>query len=334
MALARNLADLPTPAKTSDGGRAPDSEPRFVQALVEGWREMDGGPKPRAVEGSRFRHSDAGKCARAIAYAALEVPDSNPMDLSGWWNTGLGTVIHEAWQHQLRRRYPDAEIEPKVKLGQGSGHIDAVVTLPEGGPWVSMPETDAGEHSGFLDKKVCIELKSIGGFAYKLAIGERGAPQGPKHEHIVQAALNALAVDADEAVIAYLSKEAVSVAIAQRKNLSELTRFCAEWTFPREEYLPIAEAELRRVDGILALLDQGELPARKFPGDELPAGHVITDPKSGQWQVLGDDGMILNAGSWWACGYCRWQDRCIGTAAGRQPIAEVEVTLGLRTEAA
>lgn len=305
MPLARDLSDLPTAARTRSDGCPPDETPRFVQALVEAWAAVDD-DKPRAFPDSRFRHSDAGKCARAIAYAALDLPASNPMDLSGTWNTNLGTIVHEAWQEALAARYPDADIEPKVRTDAGSGHIDAVV------------DTD--------DKRIAVELKTIGGFAYKLAVGERGAAQGPKHEHIVQAALNALAVDADEAVIAYLSKEAISVDAAKRKGIGELGRFCAEWTFDRDAYMPVALAEIARVQGILNLLDEGQLPARKIP--DLPTGAVVTDPASGQWRVTDDDGRILDAGTFWMCGYCRFQDTCARTPEGRVAIDEVAVVLG------
>jgi hypothetical protein len=304
MAIKNNLSHLPTPTKSGSTAMPPDTDPRFVQVLAEGWAELDGGPKPRAFEDTRFRHSDAGKCARAIAYAALDVPDTDPMDLSGFWATGLGTIVHEAWQTQLQRRYPDAEIEPKVRVGQGSGHIDAVIRHDNG-------------------PTVAVELKTVGGFAYKMAVGERGAPKGPKHEHIVQAALNGLAVDADEVVIAYLSKESISVNAAARKGIGELARFCAEWTITREVFEPIATAELARVDGILALLDEDTLPARKIPDPELPTGAVITDPATGQWRQYGAEGEVLDAGSWWACGYCRWQTVCAGTEPGGSPVAQV-----------
>lgn len=310
MPLARNLSDLPTPAVTREDGFPPDAEPRFVQALVECWAELDDGEKPRAFEDTRFRHSDAGKCARYIAYAALDLPASDPMDLAGRWNVGLGTVIHEAWQQQLLRRYPDADIEPKVRTDAGSGHIDAVI------------DTDS--------KRIAVELKTIGGFAYRVAVGERGAPQGPKHEHIVQAALNALAVDADEAVVAYLSKEAISVNAAQRKGIGELARFCAEWTFPRDAYMPVALAEIARVTGILELLDEGTLPARRMADPALPKGHLIVDPSSGLWTVTDEQGRITDTDVWWACGYCKYQTLCTETPAGRAPIADVEVVVKAR----
>lgn len=303
MAL-NDLSHLPRAEKPQAEGLAPDAEPRFVQLLVERWAETADNDKPRAFDDTRFRHSDAGKCARAVAYAALDLPSTNPMDLSGTWNTRLGTLIHEAWQEALAAKYPNADIEPKVRIGQGSGHIDATV------------------HED--DKTTVVELKTIGGFAFKMAVGERGAAQGPKSEHIIQAALNGAAVDADEVVIAYLSKEAISVNVAQRKGFDEIGRFCAEWTFTREQYEPIANEEIKRVTGILDLLDEGTLPKRTIPGGELPPGHEITDPRTGQWRVE-RNGQVTDVGTWWACGYCRFQDLCVKTSPGRIPVSTVTV---------
>lgn len=311
MALQRDLSSLPKPTTRNATAWAPDAEPRFVQLLAQKWAAADtaAGPKARATEQARFRHSDAGKCARAIAFAALDLAPSNPMDLTGTWATRLGTVIHEAWQEALAERYPDALIEPKVSTvgGQGAGHLDAVIYLggdqfrPDEPKWT-----------------IAFELKSVGGYAWKMAVGDRGAAQGPKHEHIVQAALNGKAVDADEIVLGYLSKEAISVGIAARKGFSELGRFCGEWSMTREEYLPYADAEERRISGILTLLDDGQLPARVIPSPELPKGHEIVDPSKGLWTVTDHEtGAMTDTGAAWNCSYCAHQDRCSATPSGR-----------------
>lgn len=315
MPIARDLSDLPAPAKTREDGCPPDAEPRFVHLLAEHWAAENAERDANYKRRTRFHLSDAGKCARAIAYAALEVPSSNPMDLTGIHNTRIGTEIHNAWQAVVRAKYPEAQVEPRHVIldGDGSGYSDLVLTL---------------------DKVIAFELKSIGGFGYKLAVGERGAAQGPKFEHLVQGALNAQAADADELVIGYLSKEAISVNVAQRKGFTELQRFCAEWTFTREQYEPIAEAELNRVARILAMLDEGTLPARKIPGGELPPGAVITDPSTGQWRVHDGAGGIVDAGTFWMCSYCRWQDSCAQTSTGRQAVSEVAVVLGIGERAA
>lgn len=307
VALQADLSHLPRPQQDRPTGLAPDTEPRYVHLLVDKWHQanVEAGPKPRATATARFRHSDAGKCARAVAFAALDLPPTNPMDMAGTWATSLGTLLHEAWQEAILDTYPDAEIEPKVSTidGEGAGHIDAV--FPDG-------------------RKVAFELKSVGGFAFKQAIGERSAAHGPKAEHITQCALNAVAVDADEMVIGYLSKEAISVGIAQRKGISELGRFCAEWTFTREQFEPIAAAEMMRVRGILALVDAGKLPARKFPSGELPDGAEIVDPSTGRWEVLDRaSGALVDTGTFWACGYCPHQTRCAATGSGRVELAEV-----------
>lgn len=314
MALAKDLSDLPSAASLAADGFPPDAESRFVHLLADQWKADNDARDSDYQRRNRFHLSDAGKCARAIAYAALEVPATNPMDLTGIHNTRIGSIIHEAWQDVIRARYPHAEIEPRFVIldGDGSGYSDLVTT------WEG--------------RKVSVELKTLGGFAYKMAIGERGAPQGPKAEHLAQGALNAKAADADELVIAYLAKEVISVNVAKRKKLSELHRFCAEWTLTREQYMPIAEAEERRVAGILGLLDEGVLPARRFPVGELPEGHRIVRPEMGAWEVKNEDGEILDAGTFWACAYCKFQDACATTSADRQPIAEVAVTLGLATQ--
>lgn len=303
--LAADLSDLPRPARTTDDGWAPDPAPRFVHLLADQWQRdnTERGPKQRAHSDARFRHSDAGKCARAVALAALNVPPSDPMDLTGVWNTSLGTLVHDAWQAVIADRYPDAQIEPKVQTinGEGAGHIDAV--FPDG-------------------TTIAFELKTCGGFAYKMAVGERGTPQGPKLEHQIQAALNGKAVDADEVVIGYLSKEAVSVNAAKRNNLSELGRFCAEWTMTRDEYMPVADAEEARVSGILALLDEGTLPARKIPAADVPSGATIVDPRTGRWELRNQTGQVEDTGSYWGCGYCNFCTLCAGHESGRCDIPE------------
>lgn len=316
MALARDLSTLPAAAgRTRGDGWPPDPTPRFAHLLAAAWDEahLQAGPKPRATQRARFRHSDAGKCARAIAYAALNLPDSDPMDLTGVWNTRLGTLVHDAWQAALQAELGDAVTVEEVVTsldGDGAGHIDAVI------------RTDA--------KVVAYELKTIGGFGFKGAIGaaRKGTPaEGPKHEHVVQAALNGAAIDADEVVIGYLGKETLSVNAARTHGRDVLGRFVAEWTLTRDDYEPVAAAEHARVAGILRLLDDGQLPARKIPSPDLPRGAVIVDAKAGRWEQRNTDDQIVDTGSYWGCGYCRYQTMCTGTPADRCS-TDVVVELG------
>ena len=305
MAIKRDLSDLP-PAN----GLTPDEQPRFISVLVDEWAESRDDDKPTA-NGTPFRHSDAGKCARAISYTAAGIPRSDPMDITGVWNTSLGTLIHEQWQEALQARYPDAEVEVTCSMvgADGSGHIDAVI------------RTD--------DRTICYELKSCGGFAFKAAVGaaRKGTPaEGPKAAHLLQAALNGRAVDADEVIVGYLAKECISANVARRFGITDdVGRFAAEWTLTRQQYEPLADLEAERVAGILALVADGRLAARKSP--EMPVGAEVDDPQTGAWvQWVNDedgDRVLNDSGSTWECDYCSFQTVCMTTEAGRIPIDTV-----------
>lgn len=318
----KDLSELPK-ARSGRTGLLPDAEPRFIQCLVEAWaRDLDDN-KPTAL-GTPFRHSDAGGCGRAITYTAAGIPASDPMDLSGVWNVGLGQRLHDLWQAELLARYPGAEVEVKVATigADGSGHIDAVIRQV----YTCVEDDDHPK-----EWVTAYELKSIGGWGYKASIGlAKGPAEGPKTSHLLQSSLNGLGVDADEVVIGYLAKEAVSKAIADNKNLSELERFCCEWTFTREQYEPLARDEAKRIDGLLGLVKDGTLGRRNVPHEMKPAAE-IQDPTTGAWTIE-RDGTTHAAGKYWGCSYCRFQSICVRTGPGRIPVAEavaVAVALGL-----
>lgn len=334
MPVNRDLSSLPRANDAAGQGWVPDSTPRFGQLLAEAWRSQHPDLE-HAVEGSRFRHSDAGACSRAVAYASLKVPESNPMDLAGFFIAEQGTMIHRAMQQVLKEHWgPDCAIE--VVAGTHgdwhSGHIDVVLTL-------MVREQD----DSATPLTIAMEIKSVDGYKFKLSIGNRGPAQGPSWQHTLQAALNAAAIDADEAVVLYLARGAVSIQEAARKNLDELDRFMAEWTQTRDEYLPLAEVELRRIKGILDLLDGefvtkegdqvvGMLPARKIPDPEMQ-GNLIVDPRKGSWIAKDAEGLVVDAGETWQCAYCRWQDVCTLTPAERAPLTpQLRMTLGLTPE--
>lgn len=318
MPVERDLSGLPRPSDgqaRTDGWR-PDPSPRFGPLLVEAWHAEADDDLPNAVEGARFRHSDAGACSRALAYAALGVPASDPMDPAGHFITRQGTYIHEEFQRVIAAHADaigdNADNEVKVGGGDMGGHIDTVY-----------------EDCGQL-KVTAIEIKSVDGYPYKLAIGERGEP-GPKWEHVVQCALNAKARNADEAVLVYYARGAISVQAQKRrpKLISDMGRVTCEWTMPRDVYEWIAERETTRVTAILGLVDDGILPARKIPGppsgmpgmeDPLPANHLITSPATGTWASFNDDGYVEMSGTTWQCAYCRWQTTCSSLPADRCPV--------------
>lgn len=153
-----------------------------------------------------------------------------------------------------------------------------------------------------------IELKTINGFGAKLAIGARGPAEGPRSSAILQGALNGLASGAGEVVVVYLSLENLSPREFQKiGGHFSWQKFCAEWTFPSELFLPMAIREVNRMKRILEIIDEGQLPPRSVP--DLPQGARIVDPRRGTWQIS-QDGAITDAGSTWMCGYCSFTERC------------------------
>lgn len=319
MPINRSLDDLP-PASGSSAvasGWAPDP-PRFAHLLAEKWQREDQaeGPRPHAVAGTRFRHSDAGKCARAISYTAAGIERSDPMDLTGHWNTRLGTMIHDAWQEALQEAYPHAQVEVKVRPEEfASGHIDATIELEQPSP------LDPNE-----PWTIAYELKTVGGYKFKAAVGKvrRGTPpEGPSNEHVLQAAINGLAVNADEVIVGYLAKETLSKTY---DDVPDALKFAAEWTLDRATYEPLARKELERIEGILSLVDDGELAARKVPG--VPG--EIEDPTISRWVKRAPtdigQGAIIDTGSIWNgtyCTYCAYFSLCRQTASGRVPVEQV-----------
>lgn len=268
----------------------PVSRPLLTDALVSKIHAAneEAGQKERAFPTS-FRHSDAGGCARKLAYAMLELETSNPPDLAGEWVMGLGTIIHELVQEALHDRFGSScEVEVKVRHGSlSSGHIDAVI---KGVP-------DIGT--------IAYELKTKGGFGFDKAIGiNRKAyaltfPEGPGSGAQIQGALNAAAVDADLLVIGVIGLESISKQLAARVGFDDLQRFIAEWHYPKSVYLPWASQEITRFKEIEAHVLRDQLPDRIVINEHAP--------------------MRLNPNTdrpAWQCVYCAYAYQCIEDGPG------------------
>ena len=131
---------------------------------------------------------------------------------------------------------------------------------------------------------------------------------------VVQASLNALAHDADTAVVIYLPMGSVSRSAIQKAKLPALVQEGVTWTYSREEYTPIAERELARMERIVDLvLGDGTLAPRAVghpENNEIPHDAEIVDPDTGKWQSEG------GAGTWWRCSYCSMREACIEAGPG------------------
>jgi hypothetical protein len=311
MTIKRSLDDsLPTGSSTTASGWAPDPAPRWAHLLAEKWQcENEAERTTHVSSGALFRASDAGSCARKLAYRAAGIAETDPMDLTGHWNTRIGSWIHDQWQQAMEADpavHALFEVEHWFLDGRGIVRIDALIELEKASP--------ANPEEPFT---IAFEGKSINGYGFKSAIGKvrRGTPaEGPRTGAILQGSIGGLCSNADEVVVGNWAKETLSGSTYGDVDL--LGRFVAEWTLTREQYEPLARKELERVEGVLALLEDGLLAARKIPG--VPG--EIVDPSRSRYEVTDDVGRILDTGTSWECAYCSHRALCEQTPGGRIPV--------------
>jgi hypothetical protein len=298
--VKKNLRKMDTPIEQ---GLYPDSMPRYTPTLAAKWFEqyVEAGNLylATAVEGSRYRASWAGSCQRELQYNMRGTDQSDPTTVADAWRFNLGSMVHQDMQAVLAEAFPDAEIEKKVDLEPimgfpASAHLDLFI------PGSKRPKKPSA----------AVEVKSINGFGYKMAASTfKGPPEGPRDSAIIQGALAALALDADELVIMYFSLELLSPQLAAGVGIGgELGRFTAEWTFPRKQYEPIARNEIERVKLVMDYVEADVLAPRRTI--DIPVDAVITDPVKGTGQRA--DGSPVRT---WKCGYCGHRTTCIADGA-------------------
>lgn len=310
--------ERPMGGGTARQGNPPDEHPRILPSLLDAWYEQylaDGKDYRATATGTLLRGSDAGACSRALSYEIERriarahnetvlaqdskatnllpvIEPSNPPSIADAYRFEVGSITHLLAQDVWQKVWPGCTVEaigtfetPALSL-----HADALITMVDG-------------------TKVAVELKSTGGFAMKsMAQGtKQRPPEGPRTSALLQGSLAALALDADLLVILYLGLELTSVDEAKRHGLTEAGRCGAEWSYTRGEFEPLARAELERLGVVLDVVEHGGLAPRTIP--DLPAGAVVVNPANGAW-VVEEDGMVLDQGETWACGYCRDRDRC------------------------
>ncbi|NBP70631.1 MAG: hypothetical protein EBR30_22125 [Cytophagia bacterium] len=308
MPIKKNLGDLPV-ASTGNGVR-PDADPFIGRAIAQAWLDQNyQESKAHAVEGSRFRFSMAGSCGRQLQFYIADAEVTNPPDAADAWRMGLGTMVHTAIQEYFERsmvnnmfdcNYYTVEMETKTSLPEisGSGHVDMFFTL-----------YDKDEKPY---RKIVVEIKTLNGFGFKVAAtGFKGPAEGPRRDHIKQAALSAYALDADDVIICYVSMENVSASLAGKYcDDPVFGRFTAQWTYSKAEWMPLAEAEILRVRAVLNQIDYGS--GLVDPTIENDDGLIvtITDPSTGRWELTHED-QLIDSGRAWQCGYCRYRDLCL-----------------------
>lgn len=274
----------------------PVTQPLLTTLWTERLME-DNRDKPTAM-GTAFRYSNAMNCSRRITLDALGARPSDPIDPAGIHVTTIGTWIHEQMQAAVGAKYPGATFEVKSSVKDVvSGSADGVLDIS------SVIVTWAGG-------KISWEIKSIGGFGFKKAVGmagrgyKRGSPEGPRIGAIVQAALNAAGNDCDTVIVSYISLEAISKQAAQVVGFGEFDRFTAEWHIPRDIWEPLAEAEVARI----AYLDEHYVKPSLAGDIVLPPG----DAYEGEWERISPN----DARRHWSCEYCPHLSTCLGVEAG------------------
>lgn len=225
----------------------------------------------------RSRVSSAGRCARAIGLQVANLAPSNPPDGYSMVNFFMGDAVHGLVQRAIVKRWPDATTEIEGMIGDFlAGHADVMYTAEDGG-------------------KVICEIKSIADFGFMKATGialkssgrwhkKDEEPEGPKREHLLQAAIYAIMLEAQYVSIVYVRKTA---------TLGEPVTY--EWRYPLADIYDAAQDEIERHKGIVSMVrDEHKLPEREFEGE------IITNPKTVKWP----------------CGYCGFRDACLALGEG------------------
>jgi len=282
--------------------------PLITSALVEELHILSAVPKPTAL-GTPLRYSSAFGCARQQGYAGLGVAPTEPMDESGAWATGLGTIIHEKLQDAISRKFPSAQFEVASRLGQISGSCDALIEVGD------LDAIDGGRSDG---THVLYELKTMGTYSFDKQVGwnrMRGTTtdaEGPAMKAIAQAGINALGIEESDpdihiewVVMGSMTFEALSKNKASNMGVEGTNRFLAEFYVGRDEWEPIALAEIERMKTIADVLDHGYL-ADRF--------------------ALDDNGNLLalnpNIKKFWQCDYCAFRTICAEDGPGQVRIID------------
>jgi hypothetical protein len=274
----------------------------FTQGLARSWTALNPHEdRPHATEGSRFRHSWSGKCARALQYLIQGVEPSDPLGVESYWTFAVGQFAHDTWQAALEHMMPGVELEmgiPSIDV-HGSASLDAGIFYDDG-------------------TAQAVEIKSLNGYGYKRMVGAGTKKEGPRSSAVLQLAMNAHALADHTRVtevtggwLLVVAVENISVGVAARSNISNLNRFMKAYYFTRAELEELAVPEVARVITVLKAVDARLMVPRVIPDPELPPNAMVTDPRTGTWQVLAGEGQVVDAGKTWHCDYCDFRSQCI-----------------------
>jgi len=273
----------------------------LTSALVEELHIKSQVPKPTA-RNTPLRYSSAHACGRQQGYAAFDAEATEPMDESGAWVTGLGTIIHEALQDAIGRRFPSAQFEVTSQIGDFlSGSCDALISTHDVG-------------SNYGGTHVLYELKTMGTWAFDSQVGwarmrgtfSKEGPKGPAKKAITQAGMNALGIESENKeirietiIMGSIGFEALSKQKAKTMGIEGVNRFLAEFEVPREVWEDMALWEINRMSNLDYDIKNGYLPDRIAIDDY--ANEVMLNPEGSAWQ----------------CEYCAFRSICQDDGSGQ-----------------
>lgn len=247
-------------------------------------REARHDPLPDVLHASA---SSAGGCSRAIGFRVAGIELSDPITPDALVNFYIGDSVHDVVQKAIVGHWPDSTTEVTGIIGDFlSGHCDVLYTAEDG-------------------KKVVCEIKTVSDFAFELATGiplksngrwkkkQPDPPQGPKTEHLLQASIYALMLEAEYLAIVYV-----------RKTAAKDEPVLKEWRFAVADFQNQLLDEIERLKSIVTTVRDGNVPARKFEGN------TIYEPLKTRWP----------------CSYCGWLTVCSKLESGIVPLNPSETT--------
>lgn len=337
MGVQEFLPDRPSRRRRGDvnAGWPPDVDGDLSAKLDELITPPAGGDRrPRPY----ISPSNAGKCARALSYDALGFAQG-PVDLASQLTFDLGDALHDRLQTALRDGCDEdgrieiggvlAELGIEVPIGvPGDGQRGEDGETPPTPMRVTVRGTDI-DVFGYVDlthHETATDIKSKGGYGYKMAVGERKPAEGPDVWAVVQALIGALCLGLRFGKVLVVAKDGISkTSAAARKLADPRLRVVAEWTVELDgQWLDMVELEMLRMWKInQRARTEGILAKRVIPGVSTAE---IADPGdgtvNGTGKVVADDGTVQSVFDTFHCAYCGHRERCITDGPGLVTLAK------------
>lgn len=255
------------------------------------------GPKPTAA-GTLQRCSDAGVCERQRAFNSINAEPTEARSSETLIAFEIGNAIHESLQQMfLARDDVKTTIEVPVDLSEItnvslSGHCDALIVDCNG-------------------NRIVVEIKTMSGYGAAKTFGAE-----PKIEHVAQAGLYALGLDADAICIVYVAKESDRGWKVRPGQIEQWYYELDEEVFPELSVRDIAWQEIDRFSRVQFNLNNNDLP--------LPLVKVDDEDLLQRVDFPGPFGKP-SKNHHWECRYCVYNSACADLGPEIVPLEKVKV---------